>query len=142
MNDIFRFVLALHLFAVVFWIGGLMMLASLLSRVPEEVGLSKERLLSTIRRLFEVTVNVGAALTIALGIILLIMRPEVAKQRWFITKLLLVAMILLYHVRFYRRIRYLQDHPSESTTREFRFVHGVVSLLLLAILVLAVTKPF
>jgi putative membrane protein len=142
VHDVFGFVLALHLFAVIFWIGGLLMLASLLARVPEEVGVSKERLLGTVRRLFEVAVNVGAAITIGLGIILIIMRPELARQGWLQAKLFLVAVILLYHVRFYRRIRYLEDHPSESSTREFRVVHGMVSLLVLAIVLLAVIKPF
>jgi putative membrane protein len=140
--DLFGFVLALHLFGVIFWIGGLLMLASLLARVPEEVGVSKERLLGAVRRLFEVAVNAGAAITIALGIVLAIMRPEVLRQGWLHAKLLLVAVILFYHVRFYRRIRFLEDHPSESSTHEFRVVHGVVSLLVFAILLLAVMKPF
>lgn len=138
----FQIVLALHLFGVIFWIGGLLMLASLLGRVPEEVGLPKERLLGTVRRLFEVTVNLGAAITIALGIVLIFMRPEVLRQGWLHAKLLLVAILLFYHVRFYRRIRFLEDNPSASTRREFAVVHGVVSLLLLAILLLAILKPF
>jgi protoporphyrinogen IX oxidase len=138
----FGIVLAIHLFGVIFWIGGLLMLTSLLSRVPEEVGLSKERLLGAIRHLFEVAVNLGAAITIGLGIILIAMRPNVLRQGWLHAKLLLVAVILFYHVRFYRRIRFLQDNPSESSTREFRVVHGVVSLLTLAILMLAVLRPF
>lgn len=143
MSDaIFQIVLSLHLFGAIFWIGGLLMLASLLGRVPEEVGLPKERLLGTIRRLFEVTVNLGAAITIGLGIILILMRPEVLRQGWLHAKLLLVAIILFYHVRFYRRIRFLEDHPSASTRREFAVVHGVVSLLVLAILLLAILKPF
>lgn len=143
MSDaFFQIVLALHLFGVIFWIGGLLMLASLLGRVPEEVGLPKERLLGTIRRLFEVTVNLGAAITIGLGIILILMRPEVLRQGWLHAKLLLIAVILFYHVRFYRRIRFLEDKPSASTRREFAVVHGVVSLLVLAILMLAILKPF
>ncbi|MFZ1887383.1 MAG: CopD family protein [Candidatus Binataceae bacterium] len=143
MSDaIFQIVLSLHLFGAIFWIGGLLMLASLLGRVPEEVGLPKERLLGTIRRLFEVTVNLGAAITIGLGIVLVLMRPEVLRQGWLHAKLLLVAIILFYHVRFYRRIRFLEDHPSASTRREFAVVHGVVSLLVLAILLLAILKPF
>jgi putative membrane protein len=141
-DAIFEIVLALHLFGVIFWIGGLLMLASLLGRVPEEVGLPKERLLGTIRRLFEVTINLGAAITIAFGIILILMRPEVMRQGWLHAKLLLIAVILFYHVRFYRRIRFLEDNPSASTRREFAVVHGVVSLLLLAILLLAIMKPF
>jgi protoporphyrinogen IX oxidase len=142
LNDLFGFVLALHLFAVIFWIGGLLMLTSLLARVPEEVGVSKERLLGAIRRLFEVVVSAGAALTIVLGFALAIMRPEVLRQGWLHLKLLLVGVILFYHVRFYRRIRFLEDHPSESSAHEFRVVHGVVSLLAFAILALAVMKPF
>ncbi len=143
MNDaVFEMVLALHLFAVIFWIGGLLMLASLLGRVPLEVGLPKERLLGTVRRLFEVAVNFGAAITIALGIVLILMRPEVLTQGWLHAKLLLVAVILFYHVRFYRRIRFLEDNPSASTRREFAIVHGAVSLLVLAILMLTILKPF
>jgi uncharacterized membrane protein len=37
---------------------------------------------------------------------------------------------------------FLEDNPSESTRREYRVIHGLVSLLLIAILMLAVTKPF
>ncbi len=139
---VYGFVLVLHLFGVVFWIGGLLMLASLLGRVPEEVGLPKERLLGTIRRLFEVVINLGAAVTIILGVVLIALNPQVITQGWLHLKLLLVAVILFYHVRFYRRIRFLEDNPSASTHREFTVVHGVVSLLLLAILVLAILKPF
>jgi putative membrane protein len=142
LRDTFGIVVALHLFGVIFWIGGLLMLTSLLSRVPEEVGLSKERLLGAIRRLFEVAVNLGAAITIGLGIVLIAMRPNLLRQGWLHAKLLLVAVILFYHVRFYRRIRFLQDNPGESSAREFRVVHAVVSLLTLAILMLAVLRPF
>jgi uncharacterized membrane protein len=55
---------------------------------------------------------------------------------------LLVAILLFYHVRFYRRIIFLENNPSQSTRREFRVIHGMVSALLIAILVLTVLKPF
>jgi putative membrane protein len=135
-------ILALHIFGVVYWIGGLLMIASLLARVPEEVGLPKERFLGVARRLFETTSNVGAAITIALGLLLIVTNPPVLRQGWFHFKLVLVAILLFYHVRFYRRIIFLEDHPSESTRREYSVIHGLVSLLLIAILMLAVMKPF
>lgn len=135
-------ILALHIFGIVYWIGGLLMIASLLARVPDEVGLPKERFLGVARRLFETTSNVGAAITIALGILLIVTNPLVLRQGWFHAKLLLVAVLLFYHVRFYRRIMFLEDNPSQSTRREYSVVHGLVSLLLLAILMLAVMKPF
>ncbi|MGA7619479.1 CopD family protein [Candidatus Binatus sp.] len=135
-------ILALHIFGVVYWIGGLMMTASLLARVPDEVGLPKERFLGVARGLFETATNIGAATTIGLGILLILMDPAVLRQGWLHAKLLLVAVLLFYHVRFYRRIMFLEDHPSQSTRREYRVIHGLVSLLLIAILLLAVMKPF
>jgi putative membrane protein len=138
----YGFVLTLHIFGVIYWLGGLLMIASLLARVPEEVGLPKERFLGAARQLFEVGTNIGAAVTIALGILLVLMRPEVLREGWLHAKLLLIAILLFYHVRFYRRILFLEDHPSQSSQREFSVIHGAVSLILFAILVLAILKPF
>ena len=136
------FVLALHIFGVIFWMGGLLMIASLLARVPEEVGLPKERFLGAARGLFESTINLGAAISMILGLILILMDPEVLRHGWILAKLLLVAILLFYHVRFYRRIKFLENNPSQSSSREFRVIHGMVSALLIAILVLTVLKPF
>ena len=94
------------------------------------------------RGLFEVGTNIGAAVTIGFGIILIVMEPAVLRQGWLHAKLLLVAVLLFYHVRFYRRIIFLENPPSQSSRREYRVIHGMVSLLLIAILVLAVMKPF
>jgi putative membrane protein len=138
----YGFILTLHVFGVIFWLGGLLMIASLLARVPQEVGLPKERFLGAARGLFEVGTNVGAAVTVVLGIMLTALHPVVLRQRWFLVKLLLIAILLFYHVRFYRRIRFLEDNPSQSSQREFSVVHGAVSLLLFAILLMAVLKPF
>ena len=106
------FILALHIFGVIFWMGGLLMIASLLSRVPEEVGLPKERFLGVARGLFESATNLGAAITIILGLLLIIMNPVVLRQGWLHAKLLLVAILLFYHVRFYRRIIFSREPPE------------------------------
>jgi len=136
------FVLALHIFGVIFWMGGLLMITSLLARVPEEVGLPKERFLGAARSLFESTINLGAAISIILGLLLIMLDPSVLRHGWIEAKLLLVAILLFYHVRFYRRIKFLENNPSHSSRREFRVIHGMVSALLIAILVLTVLKPF
>ena len=136
------FILALHIFGVIFWMGGLLMIASLLSRVPEEVGLPKERILGAARSLFESMINLGAAMSIILGLLLIMMDPSVLRHGWLHAKLLMVALLLFYHVRFYRRIKFLENNPSQSSRREFRVIHGMVSALLIAILMLTVIKPF
>ena len=55
---------------------------------------------------------------------------------------MLVLVLLYFHYRLYRRILNLENDPSGASTREFKMIHGFVSALLLAILVLAVMKPF
>jgi hypothetical protein len=42
----------------------------------------------------------------------------------------------------YRRIRHLEENPGESSGAEFRMAHGLLSLLVLAILLLAILQPF
>ena len=135
-------VIALHIFGVVFWLGSLLVIATLLGLVPEEVGVAKERFIVATRRLFDVGCNVGAAVTVGLGILLVLLEPEVLRHGWFHLKLLLVVIVLLLHVRLYRRIAALENEPASATRREFAILHGIVSLLLLAILVLAIAKPF
>jgi len=135
-------VIALHIFGVVFWLGSLLVIATLLGLVPEEVGVAKERFIVATRRLFDVGCNVGAAVAVGLGILLVLLEPEVLRHGWFHLKLLLVVIVLVLHVRLYRRIAALEDEPASATHREFTILHGVVSLLLLAILVLALAKPF
>ena len=142
MYELRGFILVLHIFAVIYWMGGLLMIASLLARVPEEVGLPKERFLGTARGLFEAGTNLGAAITIMLGLLLIMFDPTVLRRGWFLAKLLMISVLLFYHVRFYRRIIFLENHPSQSSRREYRVIHGMVSLLLIAILVLAVMRPF
>ena len=51
-------------------------------------------------------------------------------------------ILLLVHLRLHRRIVALSDNPSSVTRVEFRVIHGVVSLVLLAILAMAIIKPF
>jgi|SRR5215813_14186246 len=138
----YQVILALHLFGVIFWIGGLLMLATLTARVPEEVGLPRERMLGALRGSFRTGANLGAIITIVLGALLILMNRDVLVQGWLHAKLLLIAVIVGYQIHLYRRIRHLEENPSESSGGEFRMAHGIISLLVLVILLLTILKPF
>jgi len=134
--------LIIHLFGIIFWVGSLLLIASLLGMVSDEVGVAKERFIMVASRLFYGGCNIGGAVTLIFGILLLAAQPDDLHRGWLHAKLLLVFMLLLVHIRLHRRIVALTDNPSSVTRSEFRAIHGVVSLLLLAILALAVLKPF
>ena len=142
MGNIIGWLLVFHLFGVIFWIGSLLLIASLLAMVDDEVGVARERFIMIASTLFYGGCNIGGAVAILFGAFLMIKEPEVLRQGWLHIKLGLVFILLLVHLRLYRRIVALSDNPSSVTRVEFRVIHGVVSLLLLAILAMAVMKPF
>jgi protoporphyrinogen IX oxidase len=131
-----------HLFGVIIWVGSLLMIASMLSLATEEVGAPRERLIVIARRLFQIGGNLGALATVLFGIILILLDPAVLMVGWLHMKLVLVLVLLYFHYRLYRRILNLETDPSGASAREFKMIHGIVSALLLAILALAVLKPF
>jgi protoporphyrinogen IX oxidase len=135
-------ILAFHVFGVILWLGSLLVLSSLLGLVAEEVGVAKERFLVAARRLFDISANGGALATIGFGIWLIFLDPSVLRQGWLHIKLLLVLVLIVLHARMYRRINALEAEPSLANRREFAMMHGIFSLILLAILLLVFLRPF
>jgi putative membrane protein len=142
LTNIVGWLLVFHLFGVIFWIGSLLLIASLLATVSDEVGVAKERFIMIASTLFYGGCNIGGAVAIIFGALLLMKEPELLRLGWMHLKLGLVFILLLVHLRLHRRIVALSDNPSSVTRVEFRVIHGVVSLLLLAILAMAVMRPF
>jgi len=135
-------VLVFHLFGVIFWVGSLLVISSMMRLVPNEVGATRERMIVVGRRLLHVSANIGAIVTIVFGIFLILLDPHVMLQGWMHAKLTLVLVLLFFHFKFYRRVIALENDPGSATRREFSVVHAIVSLLLLLILVLVLVKPF
>jgi protoporphyrinogen IX oxidase len=137
-----NWLLVFHLFGIVFWVGALLVVTSVLATLPDEVGVARERFIFAARRLVRLGANLGAAVTIALGIALLAVEPATLRHGWMHSKLLLTLVLLGAHYWLVRRLRRLENDPAEATAAEFRAAHGIVSAVLLAILILAVLKPF
>lgn len=139
MSSLFQ---VLHLFGVIFWVGSLLLLTSFLGLVGDEVGVSKGRFIFAARRLLNRAGGIGATVAIVFGIVLLSSRPYLLHQGWIYVKLLLVAGMALLHRHVHMRINALESHPGSAGERECHILHGLISVLLLAILVLAIFKPF
>jgi putative membrane protein len=135
-------VLVFHLFGVIMWIGSLLVITSLLTLVPEEIGAARERMIVAARRLFRLSSNISAIVAVIFGIVLIALEPAVMRMGWMHAKLALVIVMLVVHVRLARRIVAIENDPGSATRREFSMLHGIISLLLLLILVLVLVKPF
>lgn len=135
---------AVHIMSVISWMGGLLYLFRLFVYHNEEVeGIVKERLQTMEKRLLFMIATPAGLLTLITGFT--IVSYNVAyfmKQGWFHAKLLAVFLLLVLHIgslRIRRRLR-TESHPYKNAW--LRFLNEVPTLLMIAIVLLVVFKPF
>ncbi|HZF25314.1 MAG TPA: CopD family protein [Steroidobacteraceae bacterium] len=131
---------ALHVVFMVTWFAGLFYLPRLFvyhAAASDTVG--RERFETMERRLFAI-MSLGALLTLGFGLAMLWRAPEYLDFAWLRTKLVLVALLVLYHVWCYRLMQELAAARAHSQ-RWYRWFNEVPGLLLIAIVILAVLKP-
>jgi putative membrane protein len=132
---------ALHIVFMVTWFAGLFYLPRLfVYHADARDTLGCERFVVMERRLFSIT-SIGAIGTVAFGLSLLVGWWWPAPL-WLQIKLGLVALLILYHFACYKLLRDFRAGRNRRSARFYRFFNELPSLFLLAIVLLAVLKPF
>ena len=133
---------AFHIIAVIAWFAGLFYLPRLyVYHADAKDSISVERFIVMERRLFAI-MTIGAAGAVGFGAAMLVAAPAYLAMGWLRIKLLVVLLVLAYHWFCYR---FMQDFAKDGNTRTAKWYRGfneVPSLLLIAIVLLAVLKPF
>jgi protoporphyrinogen IX oxidase len=133
---------AFHIVFVVTWFAGLFYLPRLfVYHAVATDAISLERFGVMERRLFAI-MTLGALLAAVLGISMLIAAPGYLQLKWLHVKLTLVAVLIGYHIWCRSLMIALRDGRNRHSQRWYRFFNEVPALLLLAIVILAVVKPF
>jgi putative membrane protein len=133
---------AFHVIFVVTWFAGLFYLPRLFVyhvAVTDAPGL--ERFVVMERRLFGI-MTLGGALAVLLGISMIVAAPGYLKSGWLHVKLTLVALLIGYHVWCRILMTSLRDGRNAHSQRWYRLFNEAPALLLVAIVILAVVKPF
>jgi protoporphyrinogen IX oxidase len=132
---------ALHVIAVVTWFAGLFYLPRLyVYHADAKDVISTQRFEIMERRLFTI-MTIGAAASIFFGLTMLIESPIYLQMTWLKVKLLLVALLITYHAYCYKLMRDLAAQRNRRSAKWFRGFNELPSLLLIAIVILAVVKP-
>jgi putative membrane protein len=132
---------AFHVIFVVTWFAGLFYLPRLfVYHVTASDPISRARFEVMERRLFVMT-TIGGALTVLFGTLMIIMAPGYLTQGWLHAKLTLVLLLIGYHLWCLPLMRALRDGRNRHAERWFRLFNEVPTLLLIAIVILAVVKP-
>jgi putative membrane protein len=133
---------AFHVIAVVTWFAGLFYLPRLfVYHADAQDTISVERFQIMERRLFAI-MTIGAAASVAFGAAMLAAAPVYLTMGWLRVKLLLVLVVIAYHVSCYKLMRDFAQNRNVRSARWYRLFNEVPSLLLIAIVLLAVVKGF
>lgn len=137
-------VLAFHIIAVISWFAGLFYLPRLfVYHADTQDGVSNERFKVMERRLYKGIMFPSAILSIALGLWLISFNYQYyLHQGWLHAKLTLVMFLIGYHFICGKYVRAFAADNNQHSSRYYRFFNEVPTVLLIAIVILAVVKPF
>ena len=134
---------AFHLIAVVTWFAAIFYLPRLfVYHAMAEDTVGRERFKVMERKLYRGIMTPSAVVTVGLGLWLVWLNPGWLQQGWFHAKIALVALVVAYHVWCGRLVGHFRDDRNEHGHRWYRVFNEVPVLMLGAIIVLAVVKPF
>ncbi len=133
---------AFHIVFVVTWFAGLFYLPRLfVYHAQASDASSLERFVVMERRLLAIT-HIGAVLALAFGIAMLVVAPGWLAFGWMHAKLTLVALLVAVHVGNVLLARAFARGRNTRSVRWLRIYNEAPALLLVAIVVLVVVKPF
>ena len=132
----------LHVVFMVTWFAGLFYLPRLfIYHTAASDQPSRERFAVMEVRLFAI-MTIGAALTTILGLGMLFINSSLLQVGWFQVKLALLVGLLIFHIRCYLWILRLRSAQPSDDTGWLRWFNEIPTVFLIAIVLLAVVKPF
>lgn len=147
MGDYYNYIKALHLIFVITWFAGLFYMPRLFiyhieaeERKDEATPYLREQLKLMSRRLWFIITWPSAILAVIFAIWLLVLFPSWLSQAWMHVKLGFVLLLILYHLRTHVIFRTLQKDDIRYTSRFMRIWNEGATLLLFAIVFLAILK--
>ena len=127
---------------MVTWFAGLFYLPRLFIYHAEAADVvSRSRFTVMERRLF-IIMTIGAVLTAIFGLALLDTNRALLDQGWFQIKLALLVGLVIYHLRCRHWMQRLAAGNLPNNTRWLRWFNELPTIFLLAMISLAIVKPF
>jgi putative membrane protein len=145
---VYDWIKAFHIIAVIAWMAGMLYLPRLFVYhcAAEKGSVQSETFKVMERRLLRGIINPAMILAIALGLWLAWLGPD-SRYGWFASgwlqaKIVLVLALSAVHGLFARWVKtFAADHNLHSQ-RFYRFINEVPTVLMIAIVILVVLKPF
>ena len=152
MSSVILWLKAFHIIGVVSWFAGLLYLPRLFvyhaqiqsagvngQMIDDEAGNARFKIME--RKLFMI-MTIGALIAIGFGVAMLAAAPDYLLMRWLQMKLALVFLLIGYHGACFALVQEFAADRNARSERWYRVFNEAPALLLIAIVILAVVKPF
>jgi putative membrane protein len=141
---LYPWIKALHIVAVIAWMAGLLYLPRLfVYHADAPAGSDRSEMLKIMeRRLLRGIMNPALIAVFVLGGLLAATPGVLDGQIWFHVKVLLVLCLAALHMAMAAWRRAFEADRNTRTARFFRIVNEVPTVLMIAIVVLVVVRPF
>ena len=134
---------ALHIVSMVCWFAGLFYLPRLfVYHAQSEDTVSKERFSLMERKLYRGIMGPAMIATFIFGIWLIVLSPGWMSQGWLHAKLALVVLLTGYHHVCGAQMKRFARGENTRSHVFFRWFNEIPVLILLAVVILVVVKPF
>ncbi|HEU4781516.1 MAG TPA: protoporphyrinogen oxidase HemJ [Steroidobacteraceae bacterium] len=138
---------AFHIVGVVSWFAALLYLPRLFvyhaqiqgTSIDDDVGNTRFKVME--RKLFMI-MTIAAVVAMVFGAAMLAVAPDYLLMPWMHLKLLLVLVLIGYHGACFALLQQFAADRNSHSERWYRFFNEIPALLLIAIVVLVVVKPF
>jgi protoporphyrinogen IX oxidase len=144
----YQWILAFHIIAVIAWVAGMLYLPRLFVYhcTAEKGSVQSETFKVMERRLLRVIINPAMIATWLLGLWLAWNGPD-SRYGWFDSgwlhaKLVLVLALSALQGMFARWVRDFAADSNRHTQKFYRVINEIPAILMIAIVILAVVKPF
>lgn len=140
----FLYIKALHIIAMVCWFAGIFYLPRLfVYHAMSSDSVSQERFAVMERKLYRGIMTPAMVATWLFGLSMVVMNWQIYKsQGWLHLKLVLVAILTLYHLACGHFRKELIKNPTYKSHVYWRWFNEIPVFILIAVVVLAVVKPF
>jgi putative membrane protein len=144
MGDYYLLIKSLHIISVISWMAGMLYLPRLYvyHADAKKGGELDETLKIMERRLLRFIINPAMIFTLIFGVILITIIGAEGLGGWFHVKFLLVIGMFGVHGMLSKYRKDFERGENKHTAKFYRILNEVPTVLMIAIVILAVMKPF
>ncbi len=143
LGETYFWVKAFHIIFVIFWMAGLFMMPRYFAYHAEAAANSDEGVIWVERekRLLRIIMNPSMILAWLFGL-MMAAHMGAGLGAWFHVKLLLVLALTIFHMLLAKWRKQIARGEQVLSSKAFRMINEIPALIIIAVVILAVVKPF